>query len=160
LHRIFSAVQQGITLVPLGELLAARRWELKRPSAAARIPAGTGDEPAVRVHLLDMPATPAQLTDMLEAHGSFIKLAVDVERGVVAGGGDYHADCEEALLADGSEQEDVWGADWHPGSRDVTFSALINVRPRQDNPSLNIRDRELRRRVEKVVRGIFDVEER
>jgi hypothetical protein len=46
---------------------------------------------------------------MLEELGIYIKLAVDVERNILAGGGEYHADCEEALLEDGSRQEDVWG---------------------------------------------------
>ena len=39
---------------------------------------------------------------MLEAQGSTIKRAVDVARGMVVGGGEYHADCEELLLAQGS----------------------------------------------------------
>lgn len=92
---------------------------------------------------------------MREAHGSFIKLAVDVERGLVAGGGDYHADCEAALLHDGSEQQDVWGADWHPDEGAVTYEALINIRPREGNPTIVIRSRELRRRIEAIVRAAF-----
>jgi len=42
---------------------------------------------------------------MLEALGTYIKLAVDVVRGIFAGGGEYHADCEAVLLEDGSVQE-------------------------------------------------------
>ncbi len=64
---------------------------------------------------------------MLEVQLTYIKLAVDVERGIVAGGGEYHADCEEVLLEDGSLQENIWGADWYPESRTVTFGALINI---------------------------------
>ena len=48
---------------------------------------------------------------MLEAQGNYIKLAVDVVQGIVVGGGEYHADCEEVLIERGSRQEDVWGAD-------------------------------------------------
>jgi hypothetical protein len=93
---------------------------------------------------------------MLEAHGSYIKLAVDVARGIIAGGGEYHADCEEILLEDGSRQEDIWGADWYPESRTVTFGALINIRPRQGNRSMEIQDAALRATVERVVRHIFE----
>jgi hypothetical protein len=53
-------------------------------------------------------ATVQQMTAMLEALEGYIKLAVDVERGILAGGGAMHADCESALLDDGSVQEDVW----------------------------------------------------
>jgi hypothetical protein len=51
---------------------------------------------------------------MLEAQGSYVKLAIDVAQGIVVGGGEYHADCEEVLLGQGSRQEDIWGADWYP----------------------------------------------
>ena len=51
---------------------------------------------------------------MLEAQGGYIKLAVGIAQGMVVGGGEYHADCEEVLLAQGSRQEDIWGADWYP----------------------------------------------
>jgi hypothetical protein len=44
---------------------------------------------------------------MLEALGDYVKLAVDVRGGILAGGGILHADCESALLEDGSQQEDV-----------------------------------------------------
>ena len=93
---------------------------------------------------------------MLEAQITYIKLAVDVARGVLAGGGEYHADCEEVLLEDGSAQENIWGADWYPDSRTVTFGALINIRPRQDNRSMEVRDATLRARIEHVVRTVFE----
>lgn len=93
---------------------------------------------------------------MLEEHGDFIKLAVDVERQVLAGGGAYHADCEEALLGDGSLQDDVWGADWFPATRAVAFGALINIRPAQGNRGLEVTDAGLRSRIEKVVRDLLD----
>ena len=39
---------------------------------------------------------------MLEGLETYIKLAVDVQRNIVAGGAEYHTDCEEILLEDGS----------------------------------------------------------
>jgi len=44
-------------------------------------------------------ATPEQIEQMTEQFGSnFIKLAVDVNREILAGGGELHADCEQALI--------------------------------------------------------------
>ncbi len=105
--------------------------------------------------LLHEPATQKQITHMLETLDSYIKLAVDVERELVAGGGELHADCEQALLEDGSLQEDVWGADWDPVG-EVRFGSLINIRPRQGNRGLEIQSPEIRNRVERVVRRIFE----
>ncbi|HET7011028.1 MAG TPA: DUF5674 family protein [Anaerolineales bacterium] len=90
------------------------------------------------IHIIRSRATQPQITEMLEALETYIKVAVDVRRGILAGGGIMHADCEAALLEDGSQQEDVWGADWNPASRQATFEALINIRPRQGNPSMEI----------------------
>lgn len=103
--------------------------------------------------------SPEQMTEMSEAFGeAFVKLAVDVEREILAGGGELHADCEAVLLEDGSQQHDIWGADWYPLDREVGFEALINIRPRQQNFGLEIADPALRSRVEAVVRRLLEVD--
>jgi len=103
------------------------------------------------IHIIRSRASSQQMTDMLEALETYVKLAVDVRRGIVAGGATMHADCEAVLLEDGSQQEDVWGADWTPAAQQVTFEALINIRPRQDNPSMEILAPSTRKRVAQIV---------
>lgn len=77
------------------------------------------------------PATPEQINQMAETYfGLRVKLAVDVVREIIAGGGELHADCEQALLEDGSQQVNIWGADWYPETKEVGFESLINIRPR------------------------------
>ena len=79
-----------------------------------------------------------------------VKYVVDVSRGVAAVGGEMHADAEEALLGDGSRQPDLWGANYYPGrGREgcIEYTALINIRPAQDNRSMEIRDPAVRERV-------------
>lgn len=107
------------------------------------------------IYLIRERATPQQLTEMLEALDVYVKLAVDVRRGILAGGGTLHADCEAVLLEDGSRQEDIWGADWFPATQQVSFEALINIRPRQGNPSMVILDPEIRGRVEVIVHRLL-----
>ena len=96
------------------------------------------------------------MAQMLEALEVYVKVAVDINRGVLAGGGALHADCEAVLLDDGSAQDDIWGADWIPVSEQVRFEALINIRPRQNNFSLTILDRDIRERMERVVRDLLE----
>jgi hypothetical protein len=110
----------------------------------------------MKVRIIRQHATAEEFTDMLEALESYIKLAVDVDRGILAGGGEYHADCEEVLLEDGSRQESVWGADWYPDSRAVAFGALINIHPRQGNMAMEIQDPRVRERIEAVVRRLLE----
>jgi hypothetical protein len=108
------------------------------------------------IHIIRHRATQATLNEMLQSLGSYIKLAVDVRREVLAGGGELHADCEQVLLEDGSHQEDIWGADWLPLSQEVQFEALINIRPRQNNPSMTILDPMIRARVEAIARRLLE----
>jgi len=102
------------------------------------------------LHIIREKATSEQIKDMLQMLETYVKLAVDIERGILAGGGAMHADCEAVLLEDGSQQEFIWGADWDPTAQQVTFESLINIRPRQNNPSMEILDPEIRRRVADV----------
>ena len=112
----------------------------------------------MKIHIIRQPPTEQEIREMLEELTTYIKLVVDVERDILAGGGEYHADCEEVLLEDGSRQEDIWGADWYPESKTVEFIALINIRPRQDNRSMEIEDPKLRGKIETIIRRLLQVE--
>ncbi|GJD15816.1 hypothetical protein RIVM261_007720 [Rivularia sp. IAM M-261] len=100
--------------------------------------------------LLRSPATSDQIEQMLEEHKFYIKVAVDIERRVLVGGGDMHADCEEMLLDDGSRQENIWGAGFMPITRKITYDSIVNLRPRQ-NRSMEILDSNIRERVAKLI---------
>lgn len=105
--------------------------------------------------LITSRATQKQIENMQQSLSSYIKLAVDVRLGILAGGGTLHADCESVLLENGSEQEDVWGADWIPSTQQVTFESLINLRPHQKNFALEIKDPGIRKQVEQIVRELL-----
>jgi hypothetical protein len=79
-----------------------------------------------------------------------VKYVADVTRGVIAVGGELHADAEQLLLEAGSRQTDLWGANYYPGrGRDdcIEFTALINIRPAQGNRSMEVRDASVRERI-------------
>lgn len=67
-------------------------------------------------------------------------------------------ECEAVLIEDGSRQDDIWGADWLPDSKEVKFEALINIRPRQKNRSMMIVDKKIHDKVESIVKKRFDDE--
>lgn len=100
-------------------------------------------------------AEPDQMRQMLEMLGIYIKLAVDVERRIVAGGGELHTDCELALLADGSQQANVWGADWYPLKQTVSYESLINIRPSANNRSMAIQNPALREDIGQIVQSLL-----
>ena len=103
-------------------------------------------------------ATPEQIEQMAETYvGLMIKLAVDVNREILSGGGELHADCEQVLLENGSQQENVWGADWYPEVKRVGFESLINIRPRQQNRSMEIKDPDLKKKIEIIIRNLLEL---
>lgn len=96
-------------------------------------------------------ATPEQIEEMLEILGIYIKVAVDIETGILAGGGTLHADCEEALLEAGNQQQNIWGADWIVFKQEIRYESLINIRSRQNNRTMEIQDPAVRERVKQIM---------
>lgn len=101
-------------------------------------------------------ATLSEIDEMSAEFEDFIKLAVDLDREILAGGGELYSDCEQALLLDGSKQEHVWGGDWFPDVQEVGFESLINIRPRQDNRGLELQLPTLRQKFETIVRCLLE----
>ena len=107
------------------------------------------------IHLITEIATSQQLSEMLVELDIYIKLAVDVNLRILAGGGELHADCETKLLEIGSKQMDIWGADWFPHSQETTFESLINIRPRAGNYGMEIENEELRKQIREIVENLL-----
>jgi hypothetical protein len=87
-----------------------------------------------------------------------VKLVVDTRRRIVGIGGELHADAEQLLLEDGSQQADLWGANYYPGRGPddcLEYTALINIRPSQDNPSMEILEPAIRDVVRELVFGLI-----
>lgn len=111
----------------------------------------------MKITIIRNRATQEQIREMLEEPETYIKLTIDVEKNILAGGGEYHADCKEILLEAGSRQEDIWSADRYPGSKTVEFVALINIRPSQGNSDMEIEDPKLRANIDTIARGLLVV---
>ncbi|MCZ2121068.1 MAG: DUF5674 family protein [Anaerolineales bacterium] len=111
------------------------------------------------IHVLTEKATVAQINEMLEAFSEMrmIKIVVDLERSIVAGGSGMHYECEQLLLEKGSQQENLWGANWFPDEQEIEYESLINIRPKQ-NRSIVIQDEhicnEVRQVAEKYLKGV------
>jgi hypothetical protein len=107
------------------------------------------------IFLLIEKACPEQIQSMSEEYAGMIKIAVDVRLGVLAGGGEMHADCEQVLLEAGSEQDDIWGANWYPADQRIEYEALINIRPQLGNRGMLIQSDEIRHKVEVITRQLL-----
>ncbi len=101
--------------------------------------------------IIETLATSEQMEQMLSEHKFYIKVAIDIERRILAGGGDMHYDCEQALLLEGSRQQDIWAAGYMPSNRNITYGSMVNIKPRQ-NRSMEILDVTIRERVAQIIK--------
>lgn len=92
--------------------------------------------------------------------GDLVKAVVDVDRCVMAIGGELHADEEARLIDDGSRTADLWGINLYPADHGqpewIEFDSMINVRPRQGNPSRSVEDPSTQARIVEIVERIVE----
>lgn len=105
--------------------------------------------------LLTKPATEIQLYRMSRIFDDYIKVAVDIERCILAGGAESHFECETALLNANSRQQDIWGAGLHLITRQIEYDSIINIRPSQGNRSMIIEDATIRVQVSQIIHELL-----
>lgn len=100
-------------------------------------------------------ASKEEIKKLAKYFQGYIKVVVDIERGILAGGADRHVDEEKALLEDGSNQKNLWGGGIDLETGDIDYNSVINLRPSQDNPSRDILDKKIRDEFAKIVRELL-----
>ncbi|HEY4496335.1 MAG TPA: DUF5674 family protein [Candidatus Paceibacterota bacterium] len=89
-----------------------------------------------------------------EFYGSMTKGVADIERGVVAFGGEYHMEANMSLIEDGSGQSNLWGFNVYlnkPREDWLEYTSLINIRPAAGNFDMMIGDEQIRQKVKEIV---------
>jgi len=90
--------------------------------------------------------------------GDGVKAVVDVEQGIMAVGGELHADEETELTEKhGSKREFVWGINIYPkktGEDWIEFDSMINIKPLQNNSSRGVEDLEIQKSILGVVKKL------
>ena len=105
---------------------------------------------------------PVAKEEILKEHNHFfrnmIKAVVDVEKQIMALDAELHADLEALLIEKGSRQENLWGINLYlekPSEERIEYTALINIRPSQDNPCMEIENTEIRKKIEELVNKLI-----
>ncbi|MCF7827040.1 MAG: DUF5674 family protein [Candidatus Marinimicrobia bacterium] len=107
-----------------------------------------------QIILLSKKISPSLLSDLTaEIFNSFVKIVVDVDRKMLAVGGEMHADAEQLLLENGSKQSNLWGANFYPFEPvelRVEYTSFINIRPRDGNTSMMVEDEATRAQIKSL----------
>lgn len=92
-------------------------------------------------------------------YGEMVKGVVDIERKIIALGGEFHADAERVLLEDGSKQMNLWGFNIYvQKNKDerIEYTSLINIRPKQGNSQIEVKDEKLRNQMKVIIDSLVD----
>jgi len=112
----------------------------------------------MQIVLVDTPIARERLKEIGEPQfGSYVKAVVDIDQGIMAVGGDFHADEEAFLLERGSSQMNLWGVNLYFDlelSEMVEFDSVINIRSVQNNRSRGVEDPEVRASIVEIVRAL------
>src|SRR3989344_5486409 len=94
-----------------------------------------------------------------EFYVEMVKGVADVEREIIALGGEWHMDANEVLIKDGSNQENLWGFNIYVDkSREerLEYNYLINIRPKQGNRSMEVENEEIKNKIFKIVSNLVE----
>ncbi|HEY4514437.1 MAG TPA: DUF5674 family protein [Candidatus Paceibacterota bacterium] len=89
-----------------------------------------------------------------EFYRSMIKGAIDIEKSIVAFGGEYHIDASNRLSEMGAQSKDIWGFNIRldaPRDSWVEYTALINIKPEAGNRDMIISDAATREKIKKIL---------
>ena len=93
-----------------------------------------------------------------EEFGDIVKAVVDARQGIMAIGGELHAD-EEVLLSEqeGSKREDTWGINLYPkksGDEWIEFDSMVNLKPHFGNRSRDVESAEIREKIREIIKKL------
>lgn len=108
---------------------------------------------------IDKPITRVELKVIAQQRfGDMVKGVVDLDQAGIALGGELHADEEDFLLQQGSEQANLWGINLYPDLAMpdmLEFDSMINIRPSQNNHSRSVEDPVIRANITLLVNTLI-----
>jgi hypothetical protein len=88
-----------------------------------------------------------------EFYVDMVKGVVDIEKEIIALGGEWHIDANQVLIEDGSLQKNLWGFNINLDGR-IEHISLINIRPLQNNRTLEVEDPSIREKMNIVIKKL------
>lgn len=94
--------------------------------------------------LVDKSIQICELDQMVETgFYEVVKAVVDIHKEIMVIDAEMHADEEQWLLENGSNQEDLWGINLYPKlppEKWIEFDSMINIRPWANNRTRGVED--------------------
>lgn len=101
-------------------------------------------------------ATKEETKKMSYEYGGYIKVVIDIEKEILAGGGAMHYDDERLLLKYGCRQENLWGGGIDLETGEITYDSMINIRPNQGNNKREIQSDAIKEKFKTIIERVFE----
>lgn len=102
------------------------------------------------ITILDRKITPEEFRQAREAYEDYIKTVIDIDKNVLAIGGEYHIDCEEVLIRNGSKPENLYGGGYRVSTKEVEYMAMSNYKPTLGKVTYEIMDAGVRTKLKEL----------
>lgn len=107
--------------------------------------------------VLEHKITPEEFEKAREVYPDYIKTVIDVERDVLAVGGEYHIDCEDVLIKSGSKQENLYGGGYRVSTKEIEFMAMSNYKPTFNKYTYEIMDPVIRQKLADLTKKLLEI---
>lgn len=107
--------------------------------------------------ILDRKITLEEFEQAREVYQDYIKTVIDIEKGVLAVGGEYHIDCEEVLIKSGSKFENLYGGGYRISTEEVEYMAMSNFKPAFKKTTYEIMDKDIREKLFKLTKEYLEI---
>ena len=109
----------------------------------------------MKIKIIKEKISKSQLEEIAkQGFGTIVKMAIDIENELIALGGEWHSECQEALVKNGSSTENIWGANINfnaPEENRIEFNSLINIKPTLGSQKMEISDEKIKKQIKQIV---------
>lgn len=101
------------------------------------------------------PFTKEEIEKVAQDLDGYIKVVIDIKQNILAAGGIRHAEAEQVLIRQGSNQGDLWGGGLDLETGEIDYDSMINIRPNDNNPSREVLSQEIRQRMTELIKMLL-----
>lgn len=112
------------------------------------------------MYVIENPITKEKLKKIGEERfGDLVKGAVDIEKGIMVLGGEFHMDESNFLYEQcQSNSDNVWGINLYPdrsGDDMIEYDSVINLKPALGNRTRSVDNPEIKEKIRKIVKKLI-----
>ena len=113
----------------------------------------------MEIKIIKNPITKMELKQLLIEGFDLVKSVVDIEKEIMAAGGELHMDGLELLMGEeSSEPKNIWGINLYPmieGDGFIEFDSMVNLKPTFGNRTRGVDNLEIQKKIIGIVSNLI-----